>query len=136
MKLSELIKMSDAFTDETVTTQNAINYANKGIAAVNTRLGIALPFFTDTSTDYTALTPSWLLTLVGTYINYAVKLNDSSLNEADRYKAEFNDALSVFSGEYTKFVAEAYLNGQTGVYQIDTQEAIDWGIWTPRGGNL
>lgn len=136
MKLSELIKMSDAFTDETVTTQNAINYANKGIAAVNTRLGIGLPFFTDASTEYTALTPSWLLSLVGTYINYAVKLNDSSLNEADRYKTEFNDFLSLFSGEYTKFVAEAYLNGQTGVYQITTEEAIDMGWFLPRGGGL
>jgi len=136
MKLSELIKMSDAFTDESVTTQNALNYANKGIAAVNTNLSIGLPFFTDTTSDYTALTPSWLLALIGTYMNYAVKLNDASLNEADRYKIEFDSYLMDFSGKFTNFVADTYLNDQTGAYDMDTSEAIDQGWFTPREGGL
>ena len=119
---------SDAFTDETVTNDFSMRYANQAISHINTALRVNLPFFTDLTTDYVALSDSWLMRLVGNYISYGVKMNDSSLEEAKEYKILFLEAVAELESVSDTAIDDIYKDDTTGgVYQIDTSKAINFG---------
>ena len=97
---------------------------------------------------YTYMPSNWLYALLSPYISYAIKMNDSSLSEADRYLEEFYRALNNFkdnlgsllstydetdpeSGISSDMVVE---DGLGGVYEIDTSNAINIG-WFGSNGN-
>lgn len=146
MTISELTSLSNSFTDESVLISNCINYANAAIAIINNEVNLILPFFemdTNSSTvDYTALPKQWQISLIGNYINYSVKLNDSSMTEAKEYKTNFYDALSRFKEQAggvdstgASIISDAYKGeGFGGVYTLDTSGAIDMGWFGPRTG--
>lgn len=94
--VKDLYRISDAFTDELQDVVQGVNYANQAIARINTRIGLVLPFFAGDQDPYDALNINWLKTLVIPYMNWGIKMNDGSLNEADRYLAEFMLALDDF----------------------------------------
>lgn len=135
MKLSDMMTVSDSYTDEVLTSGNALKYSNEAVARINTKFSIALPFFADTTTDYDALNESWCRRLYVTYMNYAVKMNDSSLNEAMMYKNEFDIALQEFGAIYLDLLDAEYIGDGNvpGVYQIDTSDAVDSGWFTNNG---
>jgi hypothetical protein len=134
MKLSAIMSVSDSYTDEVVSTTNALLYANEAVALINTKCSIELPFFADTTTDYTALSESWLRRLLVTYLNYSVKMNDSSLNEASMYRTSFYEALMDFSAIYMNIVDEAYMDTTlSGVETMDTSDAVDTGWFSNNG---
>lgn len=134
MLLSKIISISNAYTDESVTTANALLFVNEAIALLNTKYKILLPFFEDATTDYDALGESWIRRILVNYVNYGVKMNDTSLQEADRYKAAFDLAVIDFASNYLDELDPEYL-GETmnNVYTIDTTNAIDMGWFTGRG---
>jgi hypothetical protein len=134
MKLSDLIAISDSYTDEVLSTTSALLYANEVVAKINTKFRIILPYFTDATTAYTALDEGWLRRLFVPWLNYSVKMNDSSLNEAQRWQMEFMEALAEFAGEYLDILDEQYLTGDmVGVYQMDTSGAIPTGWFNGKG---
>jgi len=134
MKLSDLIAVSDSYTDEVLSTTSAILYANEVIAKINTKLRVSLSYFVDATTDYTDLDEGWLRRLLVPWLNYSVKMNDSSLNEAERWKIEFLEAMAEFSGEYLETLDETLLTGDMpGVYQMDTSDAIPTAWFNRRG---
>lgn len=92
----ELYRISDAFTDELQHVVDGVNYANQAIAKINTRIGLTLPYFESEQSEYDSLDIHWLKTLVIPYMNWGIKMNDGSLNEADRYLQEFLGALDDF----------------------------------------
>lgn len=110
MNLTDLYKQSEYYTDEAVTTNFALSYANKAISYVNTEIGLTLPIFSDVTTAYTALPDAWLMRLVLPYIAYGIKMNDTSLSEAARYEDEFFAALSSFREKYRDVVSEDYIS--------------------------
>lgn len=137
MKISELMSISDSYTDEVVTSSEALLYANEAISYVNTKLGIELPMFSDVTTSYSAISDSWQRRLIVTWMNYSVKMKDSSLNEAGEYKSSFFDAFSDFAAVFLDIVSTDYLPAElSGVYTIDTTGAIDsgWFYNGSRGG--
>lgn len=136
MNLANIIKASNAFTDETVSEDFALRYANEAIATLNTTFGLNLPFFTDGATDFTAISDSWQYRLICNWVSYGVKMNDSSLQEAMEYKQKFYEALTEFGGVYLRTDSEGnyididgqYIVDNSGsVYQMDTSNAIDMG---------
>ena len=144
MLISELMSRSDNFTDEQVTTSMAQSYVDEAISKINTELQLHLPFF-DLETNYTALNDSWQMQLFLSYINYGVKLNDTSLTEANIYLMSFQNALSNLRGKLENSVAETYwgsdngdgtynLEGFGGAYQIDTSNAIPNPSWFTGSG--
>lgn len=145
MKLSTLISISDSYTDEVLSTTKAILYANEVIAIINSKFALELPFFTDTATEYTYTDPetnteqpvlndTWMRRLFVPYLNYSVKMNDSSLNEAAEYKSNFYEALTEFGDKYLDILDDALLTGDlAGYYTIDTTNAIDPGWFNSRG---
>ena len=147
MTLTEITENSEIFTDETFDDEDLIKFANKAISRINTECKTLFPFFEDAITDYTAIPKMWLLDLVSTYIAYGIKMNDSSLSEADRYLEEFYRALNNFkdilgtlvenydkentdSGVSPDMIADL---GFGGVYQIDTSNAINVGFFGNSG---
>lgn len=129
MKLSTLMSYSDSFTDETQTSANALAYANEGIAMINTKCSLKLPFFTSIDEEYDSLPDSWVLRFILNYMNYGVKMNDSSLNEAYEYKNKFDLAIYDFNGMNKSAIVDATLidNDSKSIFMIDTSNAINVG---------
>ena len=148
MTLQEIVTNSQFFTDETVAQINSVSVANKALSIINTECKTLFPFMENLSDTYNYMPSNWLFALLSPYISYAIKMNDSSLSEADRYLEEFYRALNNFkdnlgsllatydetdpeSGISSDMVVE---DGLGGIYQIDTSEAINVG-WFGNSGN-
>lgn len=148
MTLSEILVNSHFSTDETVNQEIAVNTANRALAIINTECKTLFPNFESFSETYTSMPSKWLFTLLSPYISYTIKMNDTSLSEADRYLEEFYRALNNFKDnlgalveDYDETDPESGIapglvqdNGFGGVYTIDTANAIDVG-WFGNSGN-
>lgn len=148
MTLQDIVNNSQFFTDETVAQINSVSVANKALSIINTECKTLFPFMENLGDVYTYMPSNWLFALLSPYLSYAIKMNDSSLSEADRYLEEFYRALNNFkdnlgsllstydetdpeSGISPDMVVE---DGLGGVYQIDTSNAINTG-WFANTGN-
>lgn len=148
MTLTEVIKNSQFSTDESINFDNAINTANKALAIVNTECNTCFPKISSMTEQYEAMPSNWTFALLSPYVSYTIKMNDTSLSEADRYLDEFYRALANFkdslgnlvanydgedfeSGISTDYIDET---GFGGVYEIDTSNAINMG-WFANNGN-
>lgn len=143
MTLKDIVSNSQFFTDESINSVNYLSVANKAIAIINTECKTKFPRI-ETDTDiYNFMPKDWLFALLSPYISYAIKMNDSSLSEADRYLEEFYRALNNFkdilgtllenydeedpnSGISSDMISDL---GFGGVYQIDTSNAINIGYF-------
>lgn len=148
MTLSEILTNSQFSTDESIEQDLAVNTANKALAIINTECKTTFPKLESTTETYTVMPSNWLFALLSPYISYTIKMNDSSITEADRYLDEFYRALNNFKDNLGTLVAEydetdpesgissEYLveTGFGGVYQIDTANAINTG-WFSNNGN-
>lgn len=147
MTLRVITDNSSIFTDETFTDEDLISLANKAISRINTHCSTLFPFFTSISEEYNAFPDNWQFDLLGTYISYGIKMNDSSLSEADRYLDEFYKALNNFkdilgtlvnnydNGDTSNGISSEFINqtGFGGVYGIDTSGAINVGFFGNNG---
>ena len=147
MKLADITKNSAIFTDESFSVENILSLANRAISRINAECKTRFPFYTDTTTDYTAFPNIHQFDLISPYLSYGIKMNDSSLSEANIYLDEFYKALGVFKDSIGSLV-EAYEQGDTengisgeyinsigygGVYGIDTSDAINVGFFGNNG---
>lgn len=147
MNLQAIIKNSAIFTDENLSVDNLLSIANKAISRINTECKTLFPFYTDSTSEYTAIPAIWQYDMISPYLSYGIKMNDSSLSEADRYLDEFYKALSNFKdnlgslveayekGDTANGVSGEYINniGYGGVYGIDTSDAINMGFFGYNG---
>ena len=149
MTLKDIVTNSQFFTDETISNINYLSVANKAIAIINTECKTRFPRIEEDGLAYTYMPKDWLFALLSPYISYAIKMNDSSLSEADRYLEEFYRALNNFkdilgtlvesydgenpeSGIAGDMIADI---GFGGVYQIDTSNAINIGFFGNNGNS-
>lgn len=147
MILNTIIKNSNIFTDENLSNDSLISIANKGIARINTELGTKFPEYKTATEEYTAFPASWQLDLISNYMSYGVKMNDSSLSEANMYLDEFYRILNnlkdklgtlvdnYIAGDVTNGISPEYIEteGFGGVYGIDTSGAINVGFFGDMG---
>lgn len=148
MTLQEIVNNSQFFTDETVAQLNSVSVANKALSIINTECKTLFPFMETLTDEYTYMPSNWLFALLSPYLSYAIKMNDSSLSEADRYLEEFYRALNNFKDNLGSLIStydetdpESGISpdlivedGLGGVYQIDTSDAINVG-WFGNSGN-
>lgn len=143
MKLKTITDNSAIFTDEIFTQDYLLSIANKAISRINTECGTRFTFYKNLTEEYTNFPDNWQLDLISNYVSYGIKMNDSSLSEADRYLDEFYKCLSSFKDMLGTLV-DNYLNGDEqngispefinedgfgGVYGIDTSGAINIGFF-------
>lgn len=143
MTLKNIITNASIFTDEKFSESDLLSIGNKGISRINTECGTNFPYYKDVNSDYAAIPEHWQFDLLSLYISYGIKMNDSSLSEADRYLDEFYRVLTSFKDKLGTLV-DKYVNGDTingispefidsegfgGVYGIDTTNAIDIGFF-------
>ena len=147
MTLSDIVTNSQFFTDETVAQINSVSVANKALSIINTECKTLFPFMENLTDLYTYMPKNWLFSLLSPYISYAIKMNDSSLSEADRYLEEFYRALNNFKDNLGSLL-DSYVEGDPesgiagdmvaeiglgGVYEIDTSNAINIGFFGNNG---
>jgi hypothetical protein len=87
MRISEITRIANNYTDEVFTNLVCLDFANETIAKINVALGTKLPYMsivtgTTDSADYTALPEEWIRTVVVPYVCYSIKLSDGSINES------------------------------------------------------
>lgn len=147
MDLRTIANNSSYFTDEKYSDAELLSFANKAIARINIECKTYFKDFVNMNDNYTAIPKKWLLSLISPYISYGIKMNDTSLTEAQMYLEEFYSALRNFQEELGTLV-ELYEKGDTengispeyvskegfgGAYGIDTSGAINKGWF---GSNL
>lgn len=147
MTLAEITKNSAIFTDENFSVDNILSLANRAISRINVECKTLFPFYTDTTSEYTAIPPIHQFDMISPYLSYGIKMNDSALSEANIYLDEFYKALNSFKDSIGTLV-EQYENGDTvnglsgeyinsigygGVYGIDTSDAINIGFFGNNG---
>jgi hypothetical protein len=147
MLLSAIIKNSALFTDEQFSDADLLNIANRAISRINNECNTLFPKYTAVSVDYTALPDDWQLDLVSPYLSYGIKMNDTSMGEADRYLEEFYKSLQSFqsklgklidnyqNGDESRGISPEFIdmNGFGGVYGLNTSNAMDSGWFGPSG---
>jgi hypothetical protein len=143
MTLKNITDNSAIFTDEKFSEANLLSLAKKAIARINTECKTLFPFYNSINETYTALPDIWQLDLLSPYISYGIKMNDSSLSEADRYLDEFYRILNNFKdnlgalvdkydqGDEINGISSEFIDnvGFGGVYGIDTSGAINIGFF-------
>lgn len=148
MTLQDIITNSQFFTDETIVQINSLSVANKALSIINTECNTLFPFMESLNAMYSYMPSNWLFALLSPYLSYAIKMNDSSLTEADRYLDEFYRALNNFKDKLGSLLASydetdpdsgispdmVVKEGLGGVYEIDTSNAINIG-WFGNNGN-
>lgn len=149
MNLTDVINNSEFFTDENAETVNYLSLANKAIAIINIECNTLFPRLKNTNDTYTYMPKDWFFSLISPYLSYGVKMNDSSLTEAEMYLDEFYRALNNFKdklgslvGSYDKDDTSGNSGvspdlikdeGFGGVYEIDTSNAINIGFFGNNG---
>ena len=107
MTLNAITAAANAFTDETATQALTMSFANEAIAKINAQLKTKLPYI-DAQADYTALDEKWVRVVVIPYVAYSIKLNDGSLNEADRFLMSWQDGLNSLRRDKWDAIDEDY----------------------------
>jgi len=134
MTISEITTAANSFTDEQVNVNLVRYYVNECIGKINIELRALLPTIASTTDPtYTALNESWQLSLFVPYACYSIKMNDGSLNEADRYRNTFNENLAKLIQEKNIAIAEAYRGSDfVAIYRTNPTMGINIG-WFNRG---
>lgn len=134
VNLQNITEAANIYTDETYTDTQVMFFVNEAISKINIELGCSLPLFKDSTTDYTALSDSWITSLFIPYAAYSIKLSDGSLNEANMFLQSFNDHfLNLIENKYKAIKEEYRLEDFDGVYRVDNTQGINIG-WFNKGG--
>ena len=130
MTLSDITNAANAYTDENFEPTTILYFANEAISKINSELKCNLPIFEDSTTAYTALETKWIISLLIPYVCYSIKMNDSSLNEADRYLVIFNDNFLRLIANKEIAISEAYREEDFDeIYQRDLSTGINTGMF-------
>ena len=147
MKLADITKNSAIFTDENFSVEDILSLANRAISRINVECKTLFPYYKSTTEEYTAIPTNHQIDMISPYLSYGIKMNDSSLSEANIYLDEFYRALNAFKdnigtlveayeqGDTENGISSEYINtiGYGGVYGIDTTDAINIGFFGNNG---
>lgn len=130
MTLTEITNAANAYTDENFEPTTVLYFVNEVISKINSELKCNLPIFENVTEDYTALENKWIISLFIPYACYSIKMNDSSLNEADRYLGIFNSNLLRLIDNKDVAILEIYREEDFDeIYQRDLSLGINKGMF-------
>lgn len=88
MTLNDIASVANSYTDESISTTIIKGFVNSAISKINTNIKSILPTIHDTEA-YTALSDDWINSVIVPYVCWSIKMNDSSLNEANSYLYQY-----------------------------------------------
>jgi hypothetical protein len=116
MRITEITRIANNYTDEVFTTSVCLDFANEAIAKINIVLGAKLPYYNLTE-DYpdTVLADEWQRTVIIPYVSYSIKLNDGSINESQiNFLQRYEEGLKSLKKNKRDVVPEAYRGSNFG----------------------
>ena len=120
MNITDMTRVANSATDESISTNMAMYFANEAISVINAEIGCELPFISDVSIDYVGLSETWIRQLLIPYISYSIKMNDSSIEEASIFYNSFSLGLERLSVHKEQAIPEDYRGSSfTTAYRID-----------------
>jgi hypothetical protein len=133
MTISQIAVLANQITDESYSTELITGFVNQVIARINVTFDATLPMFLSADTDFVALSDNWVYLLFVEYAAYAIKANDGSLNEADRFRNQFETNFRLLEENRFKAIAEPFRGPSFGgIYRMDTSVGINTGWFTKR----
>jgi hypothetical protein len=119
MTLTQLTSISNNYTDENVIPQVTMQYANTALSKINVALKTTLPYFEDNITNYVGLSDDWLNIVVVPHICWAIKMNDSSINEAREFIFQYEQGIrELKKNKKTAIPLDYQGEGFSNVYKI------------------
>lgn len=133
MTINQIKDLANEMTDENFEASLIMGFVNNVIARTNVTLDASLPLFTAVDANYTALSENWQRLLFVSYASYAIKANDGSLNEADRYRSEFETSFRLLEEHKFKAIASTYQGTNFGnMYYMKANNGLNVGWFTTR----
>lgn len=133
MTINQIKDLANEMTDENFDATLIMGFVNNVIARTNVTLDASLPLFTAVDANYTALSENWQRLLFVSYASYAIKANDGSLNEADRYRSEFETSFRLLEEHKFKAIASTYQGTNFGnMYYMKANNGLNVGWFTTR----
>lgn len=133
MTINQIKDLANEMTDENFEASLIMGFVNNVIARTNVTLDASLPLFTAVDANYTALSENWQRLLFVSYASYAIKANDGSLNEADRYRREFETSFRLLEEHKFKAIASTYQGTNFGnMYYMKSDNGINVGWFKSR----
>lgn len=133
MTIEKITTLANEMTDENYEATMIMGFVNNVIARTNVTLDANLPLFTAVNVDYTALSENWQRLLFVSYASYAIKANDGSLNEADRFRSEFETSFRLLEEHKFKAIASTYQGTNFGnMYYMKANNGLNVGWFTTR----
>jgi len=133
MTVEQITQLANNITDENIEASVVQGFLDNVVARINVTLDATLPFHTGVNVDYTALSENWQRLLFVSYASYAIKANDGSLNEADRYRSEFETSFRLLEEHKFKAIASTYQGTNFGnMYYMKANNGLNVGWFTTR----
>jgi len=133
MTVNKITELANNITDENIEASVVQGFLDNVVARINVTLDATLPFFTGVDVNYTALSDNWQRLLFVSYASYAIKANDGSLNEADRFRSEYETNFRLLEENRFKAIADTYQGTKFGnMYYIKADQGLNVGWFTTR----
>lgn len=124
MTIIEVANMANSYTDENFSVGVLLGYANAAISKINITIKTNLPLF-DSQEEYTALNSNWINMIVVPFVCWSIKMNDSSINEANVYLFQYEEGLKELSKQKSTQIDEEYQgDGFKNSYPIKRYEGM------------
>lgn len=109
MTINEIANLANDYTDENFSDSLVQGFADSAISRINVELNTALPFYGDGT--YLAISDDWQRMIVVPFVCWSIKMNDSSLNEAERYRIQFESGMVLLRRNKNNAITEEYRDG-------------------------
>ena len=93
MTLTDMAAIANNYTDENLDTLVLLAYANSAISKINIKVKANLPMIENSADPYTGLDDTWIYAIIIPHMCWSIKMNDSSLNEANTYLYQVQEGL-------------------------------------------
>ncbi|MFE3973186.1 MULTISPECIES: hypothetical protein [unclassified Peribacillus] len=118
MNLGQFLIHIQSLTEESPTLEQVTNYANDGIAKLNSKAGAIFPFLESTPNYEFPISETFVRTILVPFVAGRIKTQDSSQFEYSDLYGEFKEGLSDFIANYP--IPEEFKSHQNQTYNPET----------------
>lgn len=118
MTITDVAMVANDYTDENFSDSLVRSFADNAISRINVELRTKLPVY-QAQGDYLALSDDWQRMIVVPFVCWSIKMNDSSLNEADVYWGQYSQGMALLKLNRRTAITDEYREeGFSNVHKI------------------